>query len=170
MIPKKITLGLKYSINIDETNHFFKQIHTDLLAYLIDAPNKHQNIYNGVTTLNYRKILNIGIKQIIDSYIQASIQFLGFPLPAVIPIDLDTSYRKQIKFNNYAIIDFEYNIDTQTLIIHTLLQIEDFYLVGNYSNKLIIVDLTDIDNYNNDNQVLSYTIEDNDNLVILRLN
>lgn len=170
MIPKKITLGLKYSISIDETNRFLKQIHTDLLAYLTDATNSYPNIYNGITKLNFSKIPNGQQKGIFNSYIQVTIQYLRFPLPAVTPIDLDISHRKKTNFNDYTIIDFEYDTAEQTLMIHTLLEIEEFYLVEKYSNKLIIIDLADIDNYNNNNQVLSYTIEDNENLVILKLN
>ncbi|MFY7739371.1 MAG: hypothetical protein ACOVQC_02535 [Flavobacterium sp.] len=170
MNSKKITLGLKYSINGNETNRFLKKIHTDLLEYLIDAPNSHPNIYHGITILNFSKISNGGIRQIIQSFVTATTQFFGLPLPAAIPIDLDTSYRKQISFNNYSIIDFEYNVATQTLIINTLLQIEDLYVVNTFSNKLILIDLADIHNYNNNVHVSCYTIVDNDNLLILGLN
>lgn len=170
MKQKKITLGLKYSIDENETNQFLKKLHTDLLEYLIDAPNSHPNLYNGITTLNFRKIANVGIRQIIQSFVTATTRFLGLPFPAAIPIDLDPSYRKQINFNNYSINDFEYNVVDQTLTINTLLQIEEFYLVDTYSNKLILIDLADVKNYDNNIQVGCYTIIDNDNLVVLGLN
>lgn len=170
MNSKKITLGLNYSINENETHRYLKKLHTDLLEFLNDAPNSHPNLYNGITTLNFRKISNVGIRQIVQAFVTASIQFLGLPLPTVIPVDLDASNRRPINFNNYSIINFEYNITEQTLIIDILLQIEDFYLVDTYSNKLIIIDLANIVDYNNNIQVPSYTIVDNDKLVILKLN
>lgn len=170
MNSKKITLGLNYSINGNETNRYLKKIHTDLLDFLNDAPNSHPNLYNGITNLNFREIRNGGIRQILQSFVTATTQFLGLPLPTAIPVDLDASYRRQMNFNSYSIINFEYNTNNQTLLIDILLHIEDFYLIDTYSNKLIIIDIANIADYNNNITVPSYTIVDNDKLVILTVN
>lgn len=170
MIQKKVTLGLKYSIDTNEKNRFLKKVHSELLTYLNDIPNSHPNIYSGITNLNFRQISNIGIKQIVQSCVTATKQFLGLPLPVVCPIDLDITYRRQFNFIDYSIIDFEYNVQTQTLTIEALLQIEDLYLIDTYSNKLLIINLADVANYNNNIQISSYSIIDNNCLVVLGLN
>jgi len=170
MNQKKISLGLNYSIDGNETNRFLKRLHSDLLDYLNDAPNSFPNLYNGITSLNYQKITDGGTKQILQSFITATIQFFPLPLPAAMPVDLEVSRRKQINFTEFSIINFEYNVGLQTLSIEVLLHVEDLYLIDTYSNKLIVIDLAEVANFTNNLQVASYTIIDNDNLAILKLN
>jgi hypothetical protein len=169
MKKKKISLGLKYSIDATEKNQLLKGLHKDLLDYLNDAPNSYPNIYEGDNILSFSHVLNMGKKQLLQTYIDTTIKFLGYALPANLPQDLEISKRKQFIFDNYSIIDFKYNIANQTLVLEVILKVEDLFLIDIYSNKLLVTELADEANYNNNIQVKTYSIEDVPNLLVLGL-
>lgn len=162
-----ITLGLNYCIKSNETNKFLKKFHNELLEYLKDIPNSYPHFYDGITVLEYNVVNNLEKKQIINNIIEASKKFIEIPLPFELPIKLDETKRKNIMFNEFSLIDFSYDIQNQNLVIEVLLQIEELYLIGTYSNKLLVTEIENIQNYIDKIQIKTYTLTDSSNLNIL---
>lgn len=117
--------------------------------------------------MEYNVVNNLGKKQIINNLIEASKKFIEIPLPFELPIKLDETKRKNIMFNEFSLIDFSYDIQNQNLVIEVLLQIEELYLIGTYSNKLLVTEIENIQNYIDKIQIKTYTLTDSSNLNIL---
>ncbi|SHG90010.1 hypothetical protein [Flavobacterium johnsoniae] len=172
MLNKQISLGLKYSIDSNETNFFLKKVHNYALDLLNDLPNNlGYNIYQGLTVIDFSfshpkspQILQILANNVCQS----------FPNPSqshnILPINLDITKQKQFTFTSYSITNLQYDTVNQNLIVETILNVEELFYVGSYFNKSVFIDLNQVGNYNQGNQVQTYCIMDSADILILKVN